>query len=268
VLLTLFRAPLMEGVASAEASASRIKEIQDTMGPDFADRLARGQVSAEEVRRFNSEIEASGAAVGMAVGGLMLALLGILAWAVLGLILFGIVVPLTQGALTVAIADRLLGGERGWPDYWKVLVVRLGKILPAVLLVGVSIFIGICCLFIPGLLAGFFFSLVPIVVMVEGVGGLAALKRSFQLVKSDWLRVLLVSICFGVMYIVATILGGLLIPDRFVFLDTLVGNLLFLVLLPFPVTAAVLLYLDIRRTKEHVDREALQAELDGVRTPA
>ena len=63
-------------------------------------------------------------------------------------------------------------------------------------------------LFIPGLVLAFFFSLVPTVVMIEGVGGLAALKRSFQLVKSDWLRVLLVFDCFGVLYIVATSSAG------------------------------------------------------------
>ena len=40
------RAPLMVGAASAEASAENLKQIQDRMGPDFADRLARGQVTA------------------------------------------------------------------------------------------------------------------------------------------------------------------------------------------------------------------------------
>ena len=44
------------------------------------------------------------------------------------------------------------------------------------------------------------------------------------------------------------------------------GDLVTLVLLPIPVLAAVLLYLDIRRKKENADRETLQAELDAVRT--
>jgi hypothetical protein len=264
-LLAAIRAPLMAGAASAEATAS---EIQQKLGPEFTDRLARGQVSPEEMQRLERELQASGAAAGVAMGGLLVGLLGILAWAVLALVMFGIIIPLTQGALTVAVADRVLGGERGWQDYWKVVLARLGKIASTVIPAAVLVFVGMFFLFIPGLVLMFFFSMAPMVVMIEGQSGVAALKRSFHLVKSDWLRVLVVFITFGVLYIAAHIIGGLLIPDRLVFLDSLVGDLLTLVLLPFPVLAAVLLYLDIRRTKEHVDREALQAELDGVRTPA
>ena len=236
-LLAAIRAPLMAGAASAEATAIELQQ-------------------------------AGGAADGMAMGGLLVGLLGILAWAVLALTMFGIIMPLTQGALTVAVADRVLGGERGWQDYWKVVFARLGKIASTVIPAAVLVFVGMFFLFIPGLVLMFFFSMAPMVVHDRGTSGVAALKRSFHLVKSDWLRVLVVFITFGVMYIVAHIIGGLLIPDRLLFLDSLIGDLLTLVLLPFPVLAAVLLYLDIRRKKEHVDREALQAELDGVRTPA
>jgi hypothetical protein len=264
-LLAAIRAPLMVGAASAEATAA---EIQQKLGPDFADRLARGQVTPEEMQRLEREMAASGAAAGMMMGGLMVALLGMLGWAVVAFVLYGLIVPLTSAALTIAVADRMLGGERGFMDYWKLLLARLGKLLSAQIPAALLIFVGMFFLFIPGLVLAFFFSLVPTVVLVENVGGVAALKRSFQLVKSDWLRVLLVFIVFGVINFVAHIVGGLLIPDRFLFFDTLMGDLVSLVLLPVPVLAAVLLYLDIRRKKENVDREALQAELDVVRTPA
>ncbi len=262
-LLAAIRAPLMVGAASAEASA---QEIQQRLGPDFADRLARGQVTPEEMQRLEREMQASGAAAGMVMGGLMVFLLGLLGWAVVAFVLYGLIVPLTNAALTIAVADRMLGGERNWMDYWRMLLARLGKLLSAQIPAALLIFVGMFFFFIPGLLMAFFFSMVPTVVLVEGVGGMAALKRSFQLVKSDWLRVLLVFIVFGVINIVAHIVGGLLVPDRLIFLDTLMGDLVTLVLLPIPVLAAVLLYLDIRRKKENADRETLQAELDAVRT--
>ncbi len=47
----------------------------------------------------------------------------------------------------------------------------------------------------------FFFSFVSFVapvVLVEGLAGRAALKRSFALVWSDWLRVLLTIVTFGI----------------------------------------------------------------------
>jgi hypothetical protein len=200
------------------------------------------------------------------MGGLMVFLLGLLGWAVLAFVLYGLIVPLTNAALTIAVADRMLGGQRSWMDYWRMLLARLGKLLSAQVPAALLIFVGMFFFFIPGLLMAFFFSLVPTVVLVEGVGGMAALKRSFQLVKSDWVRVLLVFIVFGVINIVAHMVGGLLVPDRFIFFDTLMGDLITLVLLPIPVLAAVLLYLDIRRKKENADRDALQAELDAVRT--
>jgi len=234
-LITLIKAPLMVSASTMEASARDLE---------------------------------SGAVAGAALGGVMVALLGILALAVLGLIMFAIIVPLTQSALTVAAADRLLGGERGWQDYWKVVVARLGKIAGTIIPAAILVFVGLMMLLVPGAVLLFFFSLTPMVIMLEGKGGVAALKRSFELVKSDWLRVAVVCITFGVGYIVASLIGGLLIPDRFVFFDQLIGHLFVLVLLPFPIVAAVLLYLDIRRTKEHVDRDTLQAELAAVRTPA
>ena len=197
-----------------------------------------------------------------------MALLGLLGWAVLAFVLYGLIMPLTSGALTIAVADRMLGGERGWQDYWRMLFARLGKLLSAQIPAALLIFAGMFFLFIPGLVLAFFFSLVPTVVLIEGIGGMAALKRSFQLVKSDWVRVLLVLIAFGVLNIVGHIVGGLLVPDRFFFFDSLLGDLVTLVLLPIPVLAAVLLYLDIRRKKENADRDTLQAELDGLRTPA
>ena len=63
-------------------------------------------------------------------------------------------------------------------------------------------------------------------------------------------------------------MGRLLIPDRLFLLEQLLGDLLTLVLLPLPVLAAVLVYLDLRRKTEGLDRDTLRGELDALRVSA
>jgi hypothetical protein len=201
---------------------------------------------------------------GAAVGGLMAFLLGLLAWAVMALIIYATVIPLTNGALTIAVADRILGGGADWRAVWSTLFRSLPRLLSALIPAALLCAVGFFFLVIPGLLLCFFFALVPTVVLVEGKSGVDALKRSFALVKSDWLRVALVFICFGVLSAVAHWVGGLFVPSRAIFVSHLLGDLLTLVLMPVPIIGAVLLYLDLRR-REGVGTEALRAELDAVR---
>jgi hypothetical protein len=203
-----------------------------------------------------------------AIGLLTRVALGLLGWLVLAFLVYGLVIPITSGALTVAVTDRALGGQGTWLDYWGLLFKRLGRLLSALVPAAVLIAIGCFFLIIPGLVLCFFFALVPVVVIVENRGGVAALKRSYELVRSDWLRVALVFISFGVLNMVAHGLGGLFVPQSAFFLGHFLGDLLTLVLLPVPVMASVLLYLDLRRKRENYDQAALRRELEGLRGPS
>ena len=111
---------------------------------------------------------------------------------------------------------------------------RLDKLLGAVIPAGLLIALGTVCLVIPGLVLAFLFIFVSPVVLVEGLGGRAALRRSVELVKSDWLRVALVALVFGVLHAVASMLAGLLIPHSAIFMDSLISDLITMVLLPDP----------------------------------
>jgi hypothetical protein len=179
------------------------------------------------------------------VAGFTVVLLGLLAAAVTGLFLHGIVVPLTHGALALAAADRIAGGNAGWREIWAWLFRRLGTVLsaiiPAALLTGVGFFF----LVLPGLVLAFFFAFVPTIALFEGIGGTAALRRSYELVKSDWLRMLLVLLVFGLISAVAQVLAGM-IPAG-LFLSRLLQDALTLVAMPIPVLGSVLLYFDVRR---------------------
>lgn len=204
-------------------------------------------------------------AMGTVVAGLSAVLLGLLAAAITGLFLHGIIVPLTQGALALAAADRISGGAATWRDVWtwlfKRLTVVLSAVIPAALLTGVGFFF----LVIPGLILAFFFAFVPSVALFEGVGGTAALKRSFALVRSDWLRMLLVLIVFGVISAVARVLAGML--PLGLFGTRLLQDALTLVAMPIPVLGSVLLYFDVRRKHDPggFDEQKLAEELSALR---
>jgi hypothetical protein len=190
-------------------------------------------------------------------------LLGLLAAAITGLLFYGVIIPLVQGALALATADRLLGRTTSWQDLWALLFKRVGVILsaiiPAALLTGVGFFF----LVVPGVLLSFFFSLVPMVALFEGLGGTAALRRSYELVRSDWLRMLLVLLAFVVINWVAQVVAGLFL--RGVLGTNLLQNLLTLLVLPIPVITSALLYFDIRRKHEGFDHQQLAAELERFR---
>lgn len=201
--------------------------------------------------------------MGMLVGPFAAMMLGLLAAAVTGLFLNGVIIPLTQGALALAAANHLLGREPTWQELWTWLLRRVAiifsAIIPAALLIGVGFFF----LFIPGVVLAFFFTFVPLVALFEGVGGTAALRRSYELVRADWLRVLLLLVVFAVLSMAAQFCAGLLLHGLFG--TRLLQDLLTLVLLPIPVIASVLLYFDIRRKREGFSDAQLVAIVDELR---
>jgi hypothetical protein len=112
-------------------------------------------------------------------------------------------------------------------------------------------------------LLSFFFSLVPMVALFEGVGGTAALKRSYELVRSDWLRMMLVLLAYMVISWVAQVVAGVFL--RGMLGTNLLQHGLTLLILPIPVITSVLLYFDIRRKHEGFDDQRLAAELERIR---
>jgi hypothetical protein len=204
--------------------------------------------------------------LGTAALGFPAMMLGLLALAVTGLLLHGVIVPLVQGALALATADRLDGGEATWQQIWTLLFRRLGTVLsaviPAALLTGVGFFF----LLVPGLLLAFFFSFVPLVALFEGVGGTPALRRSYELVRSDWLRMLILLFVFGVISWITKVVAGAFLAGLFG--SQLLQDVLTLVVLPVPVIASVLLYLDVRRKRDGDGGRRLADDLVRLRAGA
>ena len=83
--------------------------------------------------------------------------------------------------------------------------------------------------------------------------------------RADLLRAALVVIAFGLMSAVAHRMAWVLVPDRWFFLGTFIGDLLLLFLLPIFGITSVLLYFDLRRKLDGLDDEHFKAELETVR---
>ncbi len=193
-------------------------------------------------------------------------MLGLAGTLVTGFFLYGIIVPLTNGALTIAVADRILGGNAGWREVWMLLFRRLGLLLSAVVPAAIVVAIGCVFFLIPGLVCALFFAFVSPIVLIEGIGGRAALERSTTLVRSDWLRVALVLLSFALVRGVAQVVGTALVAPGSIFFGSLLSDLVTMVLLPVPVLGAVLLYFDIRRKRENFTPDTLRTELEALKT--
>jgi hypothetical protein len=246
---------------SAESSRRALSDAYDR-GAD-AETIARLQ---KENRRLLEEISnRTISATQRTFGSLGVALLGFLGTLITAFFLYGIIVPVTNGALTIAVADRILGGRAGWLEVWMLLFRRLDKLLSAVIPAALLIALGFLCLVIPGIVLAFLFAFVSPVVLIEDLRGRAALKRSIELVRADWLRVALVVVVFAVLQMVAKMFTALFVPHSAIFLDSLISDLFAMVLLPIPVLGAVLLYFDIRRKRDNFTDDRLRTDLAALR---
>jgi hypothetical protein len=197
--------------------------------------------------------------------GLMATALGYLAL-VFGLaVMSGIAIPLVMGAITIVVADRVTGGQAGPAEAYRLLSRRAGPFLSASIPAFFCVFVGLCLLFIPGLIVGFLFTFLAPVVLLENESGISALTRSVALVKANLLPVAVVCLVFAIFCLVASTITHFLIPRTWFFFDSFVEDVLLLVFVPLPIIAAVLLYLDVRRQADGLDDPGLRADLDALR---
>jgi hypothetical protein len=272
-------------VPASLAKSCALATVSPTLTAEYASQAAEIAAQAETTRRalidayaaradqetinrlqkaHNQQLEEvarRALAVAGSPGRVVLWLLTALATLVTAFFLYGIIVPLTNGALTIAVADRILAGNAGWREVWMLLFSRVGKLLSAAIPAGLLIALGFVCLVIPGLVLVLLFAFVSPVVLVEGLSGRAALRRSVELVRADWLRVALMLIVLAALQMAAKFVAHLLIPSTAIFFESLLTDLLTMVLLPIPVLGVVLLYFDIRRKRDNFTPDNLRAAL-------
>lgn len=252
------------GQKATEASRRALEQgVRDgKLDPKIIDEFTR-----QSARELEDLGRSSAVAAGAVPSNFVVFLLGLLATLVTAFILHGIVVPLTSGALTISVADRILGGTADWRQVWGLLFRRLGKLLSALIPAALLVALGFVVLVVPGIILAFLFTFIAPVVLIEGIGGREAIKRSVELVRRDWARVAVVLIVFGLVRWVAHGLATFFIPTSAVFFASLFGDLFTLVLMPVPIMGSVLLYFDLRRTRDGFTQDRLRGDLAALRTP-
>lgn len=148
---------------------------------------------------------------------------------------------------------------------------RIGPILAAGIVSSLAVGIGLVLFIVPGIILLISFYWWAPALMIEKVGPIASLGRSWRLASGERGRLFLV---FLVFVIISAILAGIFGVLVFFLFNVLFGinagyvdNFLDLIitLLVVPLTAVfpTVVYLDLRVRKEHLDKEELAAELSG-----
>jgi len=162
---------------------------------------------------------------------------------------------ITTAAGTVAISERFLEREVGIGQAYLRVIDVLFPLLGSLMLASIAIAAGFVLCFIPGVVAYVWFCLTPAVVMIEGEGGVGALKRSYVTIKGYWSKAFFVVVLLAIIQLIAvmfifslpTYLGvSVSINVFFKFLSICLP----LAIEPFKIATTTMLYYDLRIRKE------------------
>jgi hypothetical protein len=173
-----------------------------------------------------------------------------------------------------AIADTYLGRETSARASLRFAGSRLGATLWLTIVLALGLILGFLAFVIPGIWLYIAWTVAYPVMLVEGTGGVAALRRSSKLVESRWWatagRMAVTYILVGVVTTVATLL--FLVPTGSFIDDTSFGALILehaanlvvsLVTTPFVAAVTTLVYFDLRVRKEGFDLALLAERMGG-----
>ncbi|MFW6197784.1 MAG: hypothetical protein ACOC5B_02875, partial [Myxococcota bacterium] len=198
-------------------------------------------------------------AITAGAGGLPAIFAGLAGMIAVALLLYALVVPLTTAAATVAVADLETRGSFDWKRSWGTVARRAGPLALTLVPAGIAVLAGSMLCLLPGAVLALLFAFLPQAVLVERRSGLDAMKRSVALVRSDFTRIGFVMATFWFLSTMTDFVAGLVAPAGLA--ESLIGDLLYLAVLPFPVIGEVLLYFDVRHALDHATAEGLSHKL-------
>jgi hypothetical protein len=187
--------------------------------------------------------------------------------------LIGSVVTLVvTAAMLKAVSDAYLGNLPGVGDSLRFAARRIGSLFWLYLLLGLGLTVGYIALIVPGIWLYGAWSVATPVLLVEGLGGSAALRRSFRLVRRRWwstaftvlVATLMASIGSGV------VVGAfLVIPHAAdgssillaVIGSTIASSIAVALVQPFKAAVITVLYFDLRVRRDGLDLALLATGL-------
>ncbi|MFP3914580.1 MAG: hypothetical protein ACLFWM_06870 [Actinomycetota bacterium] len=182
---------------------------------------------------------------------------------------------LVQGASITALAQSYQGQEPVWTSSLRNGARRFLPLVVATFLLSVSSGIGLIFCLIPGIFLFTMWTVTPAALVTERLGPLAALRRSWQLVRGRFWPVLGAVVLAYLLYIVVsqiigTVTGAVTIfgamnGDQFSFLPSVLGSaLVSIVSAPFLAAMVTIIYFDLRVRKEGYDLELMARDLEAL----
>jgi hypothetical protein len=193
---------------------------------------------------------------------------------VIGFILLTIGSFVSYTAITLCIADACVGNRPNLRRSFLRTRATAGSLFLTSFVQVLVISVGIILLIVPGVIFFLWYVLSPIIVVLEGRGGIGALKRSRTLTQGHRWRILsttaiMVTALLAVWivgYVIVLLLGyamhaGGAADETVMFTLGLLMAVLGWILTPTFFIGLVLIYFDLRARKEAFDSVALAAEL-------
>lgn len=182
-------------------------------------------------------------------------------------------IAFASAACVRAIAQSYLGEQAGWRSSLSFALRRTPSLLWLGLLYGLGVTLGLLLLIVPGIWLAWAWLLAMPALLIEGVRGRAALKRSFDLVRGRWWRTLGVFLLgFILVSITSAIVQALFFVGMFLdsatialilVLYSLASIVGLLITTPFISALLVVAYFDLRVRKEGFDLELLAQGIGG-----
>lgn len=185
---------------------------------------------------------------------------------------------LVQGSSVKAMADVYQGSVPEWRDSIRFGLKRFFPILAATLMVGIASAVGLVFCIAPGVWLFTSWSVTIPSVVIEGKGPLAAMGRSFELVRRRfWPTLGVVALGYLVYYAVEQVISlivtfitfaGFTETGGFSLLASVIGGTVSSILvLPFLAAVLTVLYFDLRVRAEGYDLQVMAAELGEAAPP-
>ena len=268
--------PLWERGHPVEPRAMKFTDILDTAfnlyrlhWKSLMGLVALLVVPLQFLQEFLTRNYRHAAFLGTRVGENQAARVALIGLAILGLSLF-IVQPLLVAAITRAVAGFHLGETPTAGDVLEHGLPLLGPVLVVILLYILVVLGGFLLLIVPGLIFFVRFLFGTSVVVVEGLRGREALRRSWALTKGNGWRVVGIVFVAGLFAaVVGAVIGAIgqavatNAGSAAWFVRAVAGSAGAVVTTPFTQAVTVLLYFDLRVRHDGLNLERLRAELHG-----
>ncbi len=139
--------------------------------------------------------------------------------------IIGMILGLFAHGMTIGMAKEAIDtGSTSLASGINIAVSRFVPLLIAAIVVGIIVTIGLLLLIIPGLIAAFLLMFTFVAIVVDNMGAVEAMKKSFEVIKSqlsDAIILFIALIVVGVIFIIANMILNV-IP----FLGQLLGMIL------------------------------------------